>query len=153
MHEDHDVSRQARQKDTLSAEDLGILLQWHWKYGTATFTNERQRVQLSLFMLFSAFTGSRPDALFGEDDSSSKNSQESSINDLSDNILADNSDGDILVDDGSESNVQNIKRSGTVCYGDIELFFLRNSDNPERDILMAEVNFRNFKGRAKDADG
>jgi hypothetical protein len=50
MHEDHDVSRQSRQKDTLSAEDLGILLQWHWKYGTAAFTNERQRVQLSLLI-------------------------------------------------------------------------------------------------------
>ena len=33
MHEDHDVSRHTRRKDTLSAEDLGILLQWHWKYG------------------------------------------------------------------------------------------------------------------------
>ena len=110
MHEDHDVSRQNRQKDTLSAEDLGILLQWHWKYGTATFTNERQRVQLSLLMLFSAFTGSRPDTLLGEDDSSSKNSQESSIDDSSDSILADNSDGDTLVDDGSESNAQNTKR-------------------------------------------
>ena len=42
---------QTRQKDTLSAEDLGVLLQWHWKYGTAVFTNERQRVQLSLLML------------------------------------------------------------------------------------------------------
>ena len=31
MHEDHDVSRHARRKDTLSAEDLGILLQWYWK--------------------------------------------------------------------------------------------------------------------------
>ena len=51
MHEDHEISRQARQKDTLSAEDLGILLQWHWKYATAAFTNERQRVQLSLLML------------------------------------------------------------------------------------------------------
>jgi hypothetical protein len=51
MHEDYDVRRQTRQKDTLSAEDLGILLQWHWKYGTAAFTNERQRVQLSLLML------------------------------------------------------------------------------------------------------
>ena len=28
-------------KGYLSAEDLGILLQWHWKYGTSTFTNER----------------------------------------------------------------------------------------------------------------
>ena len=150
MHEDHDVSRRNRQKDTLSAEDLGILLQWHWKYGTAAFTNERQRVQLSLLMLFSAFTGSRPDTLLG-DDSLSKNSQESSIDDSSDSTLADNSDGDTLVDD--KSNAQNTKRPGTVCYGDIELFLLRNPDNPERDILMAEVNFRNLKGRAEGADG
>jgi Protein of unknown function (DUF3435) len=130
-------------------EDLGILLQWHWKYGTAAFTNERQRVQLSLLMLFSAFTGSRPDTLLG-DDSLSKNSQETSIDDSSDSTLADNSDGDTLVDD--ESNAQNTKRLGTVCYGDIELFLLRNPDNPERDILMAEVNFRNLKGRAEGAD-
>ena len=148
MHEDHDVRRQARQKDTLSAEDLGILLQWHWKYGTAAFTNERQRVQLSLLILFSVFTGSRPDTLLGEDDSSSTNSQESSIDDLSDS-----SDGDTLVDDRSKSNAQNTKRPGTVCYGDIELFLLRNPDNAERDILMAEVNFRNLKGRAEGADG
>src|SRR2546423_5303272 len=114
MHEDHDISRQARQKDTLSAEDLGILLQWHWKYGTSTFMNERQRVQLSLLMLFSAFTGSRPDTLLGVDDSPSKSSRESSIDDSLDSTLADNSDGDTLVDDGSESNAQNTKRPGAV---------------------------------------
>ena len=67
MHEDHDVSRRARRKDTLSAEDLGILLQWHWKYGMSAFTNERQRVQMSLLMLFSAFTGSRPATLLADD--------------------------------------------------------------------------------------
>ena len=115
MHEDHEISRRARRKDTLSAEDLGILLQWHWKYGTAAFMNERQRVQLSLLMLFSAFTGSRPDTLLGEDDSSSKNSQESSIDDSSDSTLADNSDGDTLVDD--ESNAQHTKRPGTSATG------------------------------------
>jgi hypothetical protein len=27
MHEDHDISRRARQKDSLSAEDLSTLLQ------------------------------------------------------------------------------------------------------------------------------
>ena len=83
MHEDHDVSRRARRKDTLSAEDLGILLQWHWKYGMSTFTNERQRVQMSLLMLFSAFTGSRPATLLADDSSSSNDSQEGSADDLS----------------------------------------------------------------------
>jgi hypothetical protein len=31
MREDRKVSRKARRKDTLSAEDLGILLQWWYK--------------------------------------------------------------------------------------------------------------------------
>jgi hypothetical protein len=104
-------------------------------------------------MLFSAFTGSRPDTLLGEDNLSLKNSQENSIDDLLDNTLADNSDGDTLVNNRSESNTQNIKRPETIYYGDIELFLLRNPDNPKRDILMAEVNFRNLKGRAEGVDG
>jgi hypothetical protein len=104
-------------------------------------------------MLFSAFTGSRLDTLLEEDDSSLKNSWESLIDDLLNSTLADNSDGDTLIDDKSESNAQNIKRPGTGCYGDIELFLLQNPDNPKRDILMADVDFRNLKGRAEDADG
>jgi Protein of unknown function (DUF3435) len=147
MHEDHEVSRQARRKDTLSAEDLGILLQWHWKYGTFIFAIERQRVQMSLLMLFSAFTGSRPGTLLPNDNSSSKNSQESSTDDL-----AYDSDGETLVDDTPDSKAQTT-RPGTICYGDIDLFLLRNPNNPERDILMAEVDFRNLKGRPEGADG
>jgi len=152
MHKDHDVSRRARRKDTLSAEDLGILLQWHWKYGTSTFANERQRVQMSLLMLFSAFTGSRPGTLLADDNSSSKDSRESSADDLSSSTLAYDSDGDTLIDDKPDSKAQTT-RPGTICYGDIDLFLLRNPDNPERDILMAEVDFRNLKGRPEGADG
>jgi hypothetical protein len=77
-----------------------------------------EQASAGLLILFSAFTGSRPDTLLGEDDLSSKNSQESSINDSSDNTLADNSDEDTLVNDGSESNAQNTKRLETVYYGD-----------------------------------
>ncbi len=58
-----------------------------------------------------------------------------------------------MIDDESKSNIQNIKRLGIVCYRDIELFLLRNPDNPERDILMIKVDFRNFKDRAEGADG
>jgi hypothetical protein len=153
MHEDHDVSRQTRQKDTLSAEDLGILLQWHWKYGTTIFANERQRVQMSLLMLFSAFTGSRPAALLGDDSSSPNDSQEASADDLPGSTFADDdSDGDTLV--GSElGSKARTTRLGTICYGDIKLFLLRNPDNPEQDILMAEVEFRNLKGRREGAQG
>ena len=140
------------ERDTLSAEDLGILLQWHWKYGTSTFANERQRVQMSLLMLFSAFTGSRPGTLLADDGSSSTDSRESSTDDLSSSTLAYDSDGDTLVYNKPNSKAQ-ATMPGTICYGDIDLFLLRNPDNPERDILMAEVDFRNLKGRPEGADG
>ena len=48
--------------------------------------NERQRVQLSVLTLFSAFTGSRPDTLL-EDDSSLKNCQGSLTDDLLEALL------------------------------------------------------------------
>jgi len=87
MHEDHDVSRRARQKDTLSAEDLGILLQWHWKYGKLNFPTERRRVESSLLKLWSGFTGTRPATLVANNTSTLKNSRESSADDLSGGTL------------------------------------------------------------------
>jgi hypothetical protein len=97
IHEDHEVSRRARRKDTLSAEDLGILLQWHWKYGTLIFPTERRRCNLSLLKLWSSFIGSRPATLVANGGSALNDSQESPADDLSNNILRDDSNGDTLV--------------------------------------------------------
>src|SRR2546421_8536115 len=94
MHEDHDVSRRARQKDTLSAEDLGILLPWNWKYGRLIFPTERRRAENSLLKLWSGFTGTRPATLVANNNNTSKKSEESSADDLSGGILADDFDGD-----------------------------------------------------------
>jgi Protein of unknown function (DUF3435) len=99
-------------------------------------------------MLFSAFTGSRPAALLGDDSSSPNDSQEVSADDLSENTIMDDSDGETLV--GSEPGSKaRTTRLGTICYGDIQLFLLRNPDNTEQDILMAEVEFRNGRIRAR----
>jgi hypothetical protein len=69
-------------------------------------------------MLFSAFTGSRPAALLGDDSSSPNDSQEVSADDLSENTLTDDSDGETLV--GSEPGSKaRTTRLGTICYGDI----------------------------------
>jgi len=107
---------------------------------------------MSLLMLFSAFTGSRPATLLADENSSGTDSRESSRSDLSSSTLAYDSDGDTLV--GSEPGSKaGFTRPGTICYGDIDLFLLRNPDNPERDILMAEVDFRNLKGRPEGAKG
>jgi hypothetical protein len=114
------------------------------------FANERQRVKMGLLMLFSAFTGSRPATLLTDNDSSCRDSRENSTDDLSSSILAYDSDGETLVDNKPNSRTT---RPGTIYYGDIDLFLLRNPDNPERDILITEVDFRNLKGRPEGADG
>jgi hypothetical protein len=80
-----------------------------------------------------------------------KNSRESSADDLLGGSLTDDSDGDTLVSGESELKAQT--KPQTIYYGDINFFFLRNPDNPERDILMTEVEFRNFKGRPEGVDG
>jgi hypothetical protein len=151
MYKDHDVSRHARQKDTLSAEDLGILLQWQWKYGRLTFPTERRRVENSLLKLWSGFTGTRLATLVANDTSTLKNSRESSADGVLDGAFTDDSDGDTLV--GGKSELKAQIQPQTVCYGDIDFFLLRNPDNSERDILMTEVEFRNLKGRPEGADG
>jgi hypothetical protein len=102
-------------------------------------------------MLFFAFTGSRPGTLLTDDDSSCRDFRESSTGD-SINTLAYDSDGDTLVDDIPNLKARNI-RPGIICYGDIDLFLLRNPDNPDRDILIAEVEFRNLKGKSENKDG
>jgi hypothetical protein len=40
----------------------------------------------------------------------------------------------------------------TVCWEDIELFYLRNPEGG-RDVPCAIINFRNLKGRPEGADG
>lgn len=40
----------------------------------------------------------------------------------------------------------------TVCYRDIELFYLKDP-NSKRDVLCAIIEFRNLKGRPEGADG
>jgi hypothetical protein len=55
-------------------------------------------------MLFSVFTGSRLNTLLEVNNSPLKSSRESLINDLLNNTLADNSDGDTLINDIFKSN-------------------------------------------------
>jgi hypothetical protein len=110
-------------------------------------------------MLFSAFTSSRPGTLLATDHSSSDRSapqQTSELNSFVDDssggtFRRDDSDADSLVDDESEFNAQT-NQTNTICYEDIKLFLLRNPDNLERDIRMAEVEFRNLKGRPEGVD-
>jgi hypothetical protein len=106
---------------------------------------------MSLLMLFLAFTNSHPGTLLINHISSSIDSQESSTDDLSSSALLYDSDRETLVYENPNINAQIIMPM-TICYRDINLFLLRNPDNPKRDILIAEVDFQNLKNRLKDTD-
>ena len=90
---------------------------------------------MSLLMLFSAFTGTRPGVLLSNDSSSNSSSKSSTLR------------SDI------PSSNQEPQRLRTVCYKDIELYLLKNSDDEHRDIWIAEVEFVNLKGRKEGDDG
>jgi hypothetical protein len=101
-------------------------------------------IQQSSVMLWSSITGSRPGVL----------------------LPADTQGGDdSLPGSGSkrrrknETFVSNVPQyisandmPPTVCYQDIELFYLRNPEGG-RDVSCAIIDFRNLKGRPEGADG
>jgi hypothetical protein len=102
-------------------------------------------------MLFSAFTDSRLTTLLTDGSFSSNDSQKSSADNLF-STLVDDSDGNTLIGGESDSKTQ-ITKPGTIYYRDINLFFLRNSDNPKRDILIIKIDFRNLKDRPENVNG
>ena len=90
---------------------------------------------MSLLILFSAFTGTRPGVLLSNDSSSNSSS---ALTKLHSDIPSSNSTS---------------QRLRTVCYRDIELYLLKNADDEHRDIWVAEVEFVNLKGRKEGDDG
>jgi hypothetical protein len=146
---DHHVSLRARRKETLSAEDLGILLRWHWMYDTAVYTHERLRVQMALLMLFSAFTGTRPGVMLPQS-GSTKMLLDSAYSTDRPKKRKPNSKA-LKSDLPARTRVS--RRPTTICYRDIELYLLRNPDSNKRDVFVAEIEFVNLKGLKEGADG
>lgn len=51
-------------KPEMSFEDLRCLFRHHWIVDEKRYSTARQRIQMSLLLLLSAFTASRPGAIF-----------------------------------------------------------------------------------------
>src|SRR2546430_7993 len=127
------------------------------------FRHGRMIVQMALLMLFSSITGTRPGVLLPETGSTVTNPI----------------DGDGLVNGAScgdqtsrSTRTQPPRKSGqnkpftsdlpeyvpsndwpkTVCYGDIDLFVIKNPDGGS-DVICAIIEFRNLKGLAEGVDG
>ena len=135
----------------MSAEDLGILLRQLWLY-TALTPLGRLLLQQGFVLLASSFTGTRPRILVPP----------SSIATPLENIgqrVAEN-EGKASRSrkraDGFQSDIPRYIRYDdlprTLCYGDIDLFVIRNPDSGS-DVIVAVIDFRNLKGTEQGSEG
>ena len=96
-------------------------------------------IQFAMIQLWSAITGTRPGVLLPQKAS-----------------LADTSVGKCERNLTFQSNLPKYVSiddlPASVCYRDIELFYLKDPDS-KRDVLCAIIEFRNLKGRPEGADG
>jgi len=143
MHENHDVNRCARRKDSMSRRPwppAAVAREVRHIYPHNRASEDANMSARSLFCLHgqpASYAACRR-RLFAERLSGRLASN------LSSNTLVGDSSGDTLVGGKSDSKGQST-RLRTICNGDIDLFLLRNPDNPEQDILTAEVDFQKLR--------
>lgn len=123
-----------RQKPVMNVDDIFLILHHHWVLDTSIFPHERQRLQLALLLLLSAYTATRPGALVYK--ATNRRAQ-------MEHYIGWEDDED-SANEGNEANLgwEDIK---TLCYEDVTLVLLPNSDG-KRDVLVLEVALKYTKG-------
>ena len=125
-------------KPVMGVDDLLRVLIYHCAKDTSVFPNERQRVQLSLILLFAAYTSSRPAELV---DAEPSEKDKARVKDLNWNTPDDSDHNED--EDGATTEA---KRSKAICYEDIRLMVLRNPDKGGRPVVAMEVTLSHHKG-------
>ena len=156
------VSRRTKRKETLTVEEYGLFQRYLW-VNSFYFRCGNMLVQQSMVMLWSSITGTRPGVLLPPP----------GLSEMPSGGSAEPADGHSnrkhhapttplphpkrrKLKQTFESDVPKYvsvnDMPNTVCWEDIELFYLRNPDGG-RDVLCTIINFRNLKGRPEGADG
>ena len=86
----------------MGVDDLYHILFTHWVFDDATYSDERQRVQVATALLLAAYTGYRPCSLF--DTSQKSNGIEESAGCSEDEASDDSGLGNDLSDGDSDSD-------------------------------------------------
>ena len=133
------ISRRTKKMNTLDVDVFCVTYRHHWVH-SRYFRHGSMIIQFATVQLWSSITGTRPGVLlpqkasFAENSSLGKRKRDQTFqSDLPKHVSLDD-----LPD--------------TVCYRDIELFYLKDPDS-KRDVLCAIIEFRNLKGRPEGADG
>jgi hypothetical protein len=124
----------------MNVDDIYLVQHHHWCLDTSIFPDERQRLQLALLILLSAYTATRPGALVYRkmDKTKLRKHYIRREYDASD-------DDDDAEEDGDDLDLEAIK---TLCYEDVTLLLLPNPQG-KRDILTMEPTLRYTKGHKK----
>jgi hypothetical protein len=130
---ERNISRRAKRKETLTVEEYGLMQRYHWIYSVC-FRDGNMIVQQSVVMLWSSITGTRPGVILPQSEAPPGMQKQTFESDIPKHVC---------VKDGMPK---------TVCWEDIELFYLPDPDGG-RDVLCAVIEFRNLKGRPEGADG
>ncbi|ODM19121.1 hypothetical protein SI65_05738 [Aspergillus cristatus] len=145
---EHKINRRVKKKSTLDIDDFCVLLRHHWVH-SSFFRHGSMIIQQAVIMLWSSITGTWPGVLLPQRDATNdpNASQDGSLS-LSPRKRK---RGDSFKSDLPQ-RISPDDLPNTICYRDIELFYLRNPDDG-RDVLCAIIEFRNLKGRPEGADG
>jgi hypothetical protein len=119
----------------MDVDDVYLVLHHLWVLDTSVFPDERQRLQLALLILLSAYTATRPAALVYKVTDQIKQRE---------HYLGWENDED-YDNDKMELDWEDIK---TLCYEDVTLLMLPNPEG-KRDLLAMEVTLKYTKGWKK----
>ncbi|KAL1885235.1 hypothetical protein Plec18167_001892 [Paecilomyces lecythidis] len=133
------ISRRMKGKNTLDVDVFCVTYRYHWVH-SRFFRHGSMIIQFAIVQLWSAITGTRPGVLLPQKTSLPGGSS-----------LGKRKRGDAFQSD-LPMYVSVDDLPDTVCYRDIELFYLKDPES-KRDVLCAIIEFRNLKGRPEGADG
>lgn len=122
----------------MNVDDIYLVLHHHWVLDTSVFPDERQRLQLALLLLLSAYSATRPAALVYKKVDRQKQKEHY--------LGWENDDPEEL--DSSDQMDLDFEDIQTLCYEDVTLVMLPNPDG-KRDILAMELTLKYTKGWKK----
>ncbi|KAH8696487.1 hypothetical protein BGW36DRAFT_360320 [Talaromyces proteolyticus] len=133
------ISRRMKKKNTLDVGVFCILYRHHWVH-SRFFRHGSMVLQFATIQLWSSITGTRPDVVLLQKAF------------LPNNISLGKRKRGLTFQSDIPQYMSANDLLGSVCYRDIELFYLKDPDS-NRDVLCAIIEFRNLKGRPEGADG
>ena len=133
----------------MSAEALGLLLRQLCLYRRMTALG-RVLVQEAFLLLCASFTGTRPRILVPPTTATKGEEQQDGENEAKPSKRGRKGLHDFQSDVPRYVRYDDLPK--TLCYGDVDLFVIRNPAGGS-DVIVAVIDFRNLKGTEQGADG